>query len=201
MDIGTIITLLVIVFSALGPVIDKQLKKAGKVNPASGKSASSGKDSASSPASSDAPAGNSHHPDEMVWQPRSASARRRPASASCRTSPTIPSQVLSERSGSGQQTIPDEASSERAASWQTLASQRTLSGQTLSGRALSHQTLVEQEGTSAIFPSTSSSSLAGTASAANAAFAMPSDSDAGSGVDRHELRKLVIYSEIMKPKF
>lgn len=162
MEIGTIITLLIIVFSALGSLIEKQLKKAGKIGTDAGKEAASGSGSVPSPAPADksrrrVPAGRSHHPAEMVWPTFSPSPSPFPSADAGRVGTTA-------RSSS---TAFPEYPCDGVRPVQMCSAE--------------HVPDVVSE--------------------------KPADRD-GSGFrdrgglrDRRELRKLVIYSEIMKPKF
>ena len=162
MEIGTIITLLIIVFSALGSLIEKQLKKAGKIGTDAGKEVASGSGSVPSPAPADksrhrGPAGRSHHPAEMVWPTFSPSPSPFPSADAGRVGTTA-------RSSS---TAFPEYPCDGVRPVQMCSAE--------------HVPDVVSE--------------------------KPADRD-GSGFrdggglrDRRELRKLVIYSEIMKPKF
>lgn len=166
MEIGTIITLLIIVFSALGSLIEKQLKKAGKIGTDAGKEAASGSGSVPSPAPADksrhrASAGRSHHPAEMVWPTFSPSPS---------PFPSADADADADRVGT------------TARSSSTAFPEYPCDGvRTVQMSSAEHVPDVVSE--------------------------KPADRD-GSGFrdggglrDRRELRKLVIYSEIMKPKF
>lgn len=162
MEIGTIITLLIIVFSALGSLIEKQLKKAGKIGTDAGKEAASGSGSVPSPAPADksrrrVPAGRSHHPAEMVWPTFSPSPSPFPsadagrvgttARSSSTAFPEYPCDGVRPVQMSSAEHVPDVVSEKPA----------------------------DRDGSGF--------------------------RDGGGLRDRRELRKLVIYSEIMKPKF
>ena len=160
MEIGTIITLLIIVFSALGSLIEKQLKKAGKIGTDAGKEAASGSGSVPSPAPADksrrrVPAGRSHHPAEMVWPTfspspfPSADAGRvgTTARSSSTAFPEYPCDGVRPVQMCSAEHVPDVVSEKPA----------------------------DRDGSGF--------------------------RDGGGLRDRRELRKLVIYSEIMKPKF
>lgn len=162
MEIGTIITLLIIVFSALGSLIEKQLKKAGKIGTDAGKEAASGSGSVPSPAPADksrrrVPAGRSHHPAEMVWPTFSPSPSPFPsadagrvgttAHSSSTAFPEYPCDGVRPVQMCSAEHVPDVVSEKPA----------------------------DRDGSGF--------------------------RDGGGLRDRRELRKLVIYSEIMKPKF
>lgn len=164
MEIGTIITLLIIVFSALGSLIEKQLKKAGKIGTDAGKEAASGSGSVPSPAPADksrrrVPAGRSHHPAEMVWPTFSPSP--------------FPSADASADAGR------------------------------VGTTARSSSTAFPEYPCDGVRPV----QMCSAEHVPDVVSEKPADRD-GSGFrdggglrDRRELRKLVIYSEIMKPKF
>lgn len=168
MEIGTIITLLIIVFSALGSLIEKQLKKAGKIGTDAGKEAASGSGSVPSPAPADksrrrVPAGRSHHPAEMVWPTFSPSP-----------SP-FPSADASASADAGR----------------------------VGTTARSSSTAFPEYPCDGVRPV----QMCSAEHVPDVVSEKPADRD-GSGFrdggglrDRCELRKLVIYSEIMKPKF